>query len=210
MPFWVAVRTVRNHDRLAVESVCQAGFEIFATRVRERFGSRWRTTPLFAGYFFVRVVDRWRAIERTIVKVGATPAKCPDLEIAALLERSDPDGIIRLAARPSSPPRRIFTPGATVATADGRAGECGRFEPIGDRGTAAADGAARRDHEGYDWPMEIEERGAGPSAAVAELKAAAETDRSDGGSAVASSRWIRPLTCYGRRETTEVHGTRYG
>jgi hypothetical protein len=62
--------------------------------------------------------------------------------------------------------------------------------------------------------METEERGAapaGPSAAVAELTpAAAEADRSDRGSAVASSRWIRPLTCYGRRETTEVHGTRYG
>jgi hypothetical protein len=25
-----------------------------------RVGTRWRTTSLFANYFFVRVVDRWR------------------------------------------------------------------------------------------------------------------------------------------------------
>ena len=125
MAFWAAVRTVRNHDRLAAESVVSAGFEILTPKVRERVGSRWRTVPLFPGYFFVRVVDRWRVIERsmgvlTIVKVGVTPAKCPDAEIAALIERSDPDGVIRLAARPPLRPiRRAFTPGARVEIAGG-------------------------------------------------------------------------------------------
>jgi transcription antitermination factor NusG len=125
MPFWAAVRTVRNHDRLAVESVALAGFEVLAPRVREKVGAKWRTLPLFPGYFFVRVVDRWRALERSlgvlcVVKVGATPARCPDAEIAALLERSDADGVIRLRARPSSPPpRRVLAPGAAIAVTGG-------------------------------------------------------------------------------------------
>jgi transcription antitermination factor NusG len=125
MAFWVAVRTIRNHDRLAAESVFSAGFEVLTPKVRERIGSRWRTVPLFPGYFFVTIVDRWRTIERSlgvlcVVKVGATPARCPDAEIAGLLERSDADGVIRLSSRhPSSPPRRVLAPGAPVAIADG-------------------------------------------------------------------------------------------
>jgi transcription antitermination factor NusG len=56
----------------------------------------------------------------TVVKICADPARCPDAEIAALIERSDADGVIRLSSRhPSSPPRRVLTPGAPVAIADG-------------------------------------------------------------------------------------------
>ena len=74
--------------------------------------------PLFPGYLFVRVVDRWRRIDRTmgvigVVKTGETPARCPDNEIAALLARTDPDGIVRLSVPPfpsrsgaPSPPAR--------------------------------------------------------------------------------------------------------
>jgi hypothetical protein len=54
---------------------------------------------------------------------------------------------------------------------------------------------------------------AGPSAAVAELTAAAEPEpqpiepEPEPG---AQSRWIKPLSCYERRETTVVEGLRYG
>ena len=63
-------------------------------------------------------------LERTlgvfnVVKNGTTPSRCPDEEIAKLIERADPDGVIRLGARPSSPSRHEFTPGATVAIAAG-------------------------------------------------------------------------------------------
>jgi hypothetical protein len=50
----------------------------------------------------------------------------------------------------------------------------------------------------------------GPSAAVAELTtAAAEPERIEPTSG-ALSRWIKPLSCYERRETTVVEGLRYG
>jgi transcription antitermination factor NusG len=124
MAYWAVIRAVPNHDRLAAESVCQAGFETFTPKIRRRVGARWRTTPLFGCYFFVRVVDRWRAIERamgvhSVVRFGATPARCPDAEIAKLIARTDPDGVVRLSPRPLSPSRRILTPGAAVAIADG-------------------------------------------------------------------------------------------
>jgi transcriptional antiterminator RfaH len=124
MPYWVAVRSAPSHERLAWEGVGQAGFETFIPKIRIRIGAQWRTQPLFGCYFFVRVVDRWRVLERTmgvltVVKFGAAPARCPDEEIAALLERSDRDGIIRLAARPSSLSRRVLAPGAHVAIAGG-------------------------------------------------------------------------------------------
>jgi molybdopterin molybdotransferase len=36
---------------------------------------------LFAGYFFTRIVDQWRVLERTmgvlcVVRVGAVPSRC--------------------------------------------------------------------------------------------------------------------------------------
>jgi transcriptional antiterminator RfaH len=123
MPYWVAVRAAPNHERLAYEGVGQAGFETFTPKIRNRVGSQWRTQPLFGCYFFARVVDQWRALERTmgvlgVVKFGPTPARCPDAEIAALLERSDPDGVARLRARPLAA-ARLIAPGSTVAIADG-------------------------------------------------------------------------------------------
>jgi transcriptional antiterminator RfaH len=127
MPYWAVIRSVPNHERLAAEGVALAGFETFIPRVRVKNGARWRTTPLFGCYFFVRVVDRWRILERTIgvlhvIKFGGAPAKCPDAEIAALLERSDPDGIVRLPprlpSRPSSAPLGL-APGTAVAITDG-------------------------------------------------------------------------------------------
>jgi transcriptional antiterminator RfaH len=123
--FWAVVRAVPHHDRLAAECVAMAGFETFVPKIRVKVESRWRTTPLFAGYFFTRIVDQWRVLERTmgvlcVVKVGAVPSRCPDAEIAALLERSDPDEVIRLRARPvAAPPRRVLAPGAKVAIVDG-------------------------------------------------------------------------------------------
>lgn len=123
-PYWAVARTAPHHERLAVESVGLAGFETFVPRIRVKVGAQWRTTPLFGCYFFVRVVDRWRAIERTmgvlsVIKFGASPARCPDEVVAELLARSDRDGIIRLAPRPLSSFSRVLEKGAPVAIAGG-------------------------------------------------------------------------------------------
>jgi transcriptional antiterminator RfaH len=130
MPFWAVVRVQPHHDRLAAECVAMAGFETFVPKIRVKVESRWRTTPLFPGYFFTRVIDRWRALERTmgvltVVKFGAAPARVPDAEISSLIARADPDGIIRLPGRPPlarRPPATItrgFAAGQPVKIVDG-------------------------------------------------------------------------------------------
>jgi hypothetical protein len=64
--YWAVLRSAPGHDVLAYEGVCRAGFEIFTPKIRTRVRARWKTTPLFGCYFFVRVIDQWRALERTI------------------------------------------------------------------------------------------------------------------------------------------------
>jgi transcriptional antiterminator RfaH len=124
MPFWAVARTAPNRERLAYENVALRGYEIFVPRIRTRVGGQWKTASLFPCYLFVRVVDRWRAIERApgvlaLIKFGETPARCPDEEVGQLIGRADRDGVIRLGPRPPSLPRHDFPPGATVAIADG-------------------------------------------------------------------------------------------
>ncbi len=124
MPYWVAVRAAPHHDRLAAESVALAGFETFTPKIRMRIGAQWRTAPLFGCYFFARVVDQWRILERSmgvlsVVKFGTVPARCPDEEIAKLIERVGSDGVVRLPARPPQLVPRIIAPGAGVLIRDG-------------------------------------------------------------------------------------------
>jgi hypothetical protein len=114
--YWAVLRSAPGHDVLAYEGVVRAGFEILAPKIRTRTGMRWRTSPLFGCYFFVRVIDQWRVLERTVgvlsvVKAAGVPARCPDEEIATLIARSDPDGVIRLSSAPaSSAPRGLPSP----------------------------------------------------------------------------------------------------
>jgi transcriptional antiterminator RfaH len=123
--YWAVVKTVPGHDRLALASVTLAGFETFAPKTRVQVGAKWRTAPLFTTYFFARIEGAWRKIERSlgvanVVKFGAAPAKVPDAEIARLIERADPDGVVRLAPRP--PPgaiRPALTLGSKVMIPNG-------------------------------------------------------------------------------------------
>ena len=54
-----------------------------------------------------------------VVKFGSEPARCPDQEIAQLLARADPDGIIRLNRSPASSAAHVFEPGAAVMISAG-------------------------------------------------------------------------------------------
>jgi transcriptional antiterminator RfaH len=80
--------------------------------------------PLFRGYIFVRVIEQWRSLDRTLgvlglIKFGDAPAHCPNAEVEALLARADSGGVIRLPPRPPAAPTRTFAPGARVKISDG-------------------------------------------------------------------------------------------
>jgi len=96
------------------------GFEVFLPLVQTKRAS----APLFAGYFFCRIVDRWRAINSTfgvlcLVRVGDCPAKCPDHEIASLKALIDGHGYIKLPEAPPPPVRGQIAIGAKVRIASG-------------------------------------------------------------------------------------------
>ena len=124
-PFWAVARTAAQREGFAAERIGEAGFEVFAPKIPERVGSRWRVAPLFRGYIFARVVDgRWHPIARAfgvlkLVKFGDAPAHCPDAEIEALIARADPDGVIRLPPPTLPAPRRVFAAGEAVTVSDG-------------------------------------------------------------------------------------------
>jgi hypothetical protein len=46
MSYWIVVKAVPGHDRIAVAGVTIAGFETFAPKTRTQVGARWRTVGL--------------------------------------------------------------------------------------------------------------------------------------------------------------------
>jgi hypothetical protein len=98
MPYWSVVRSLPRREAFAAERLrMDGGFEVFLPLVQ----TKRAFTPLFSGYFFCRIVDRWRSINSTLgvlclVRVGDCPARCPDHEIASLKAMIDGHGYVRL------------------------------------------------------------------------------------------------------------------
>jgi transcriptional antiterminator RfaH len=120
--YWAVAKTLAHRERFAAERLEAAGFQTFLPRAK----LNGRAEPLFGGYVFVRIVDRWRAVERTVgvlalVRFGDRPARCADAEIADLQSRIDSQGLVRLPERPPTPkkPRRKIPIGTRVKIAAG-------------------------------------------------------------------------------------------
>jgi transcription antitermination factor NusG len=120
MPFWSVVRSLPKREVFAAERLrMDHGFEVFLPLVQTKRAA----APLFAGYFFCRIIDRWRAINSTfgvlcLVRVGDCPARCPDREIDAL-KSMVVGGFVRLPEAPPPPVRRQIAIGERVRIASG-------------------------------------------------------------------------------------------
>jgi transcriptional antiterminator RfaH len=130
MPFWGVVRSNPQREVYASERVQAAGYETFLPMVQTNRASQ----PLFASYFFVRIIEQWRSINSTfgvlcLVRVGDCPARCPDHEIEALKAMIDGHGYIKLPEAPAAPARRVIAVGAKVKITGGPlAGHRGLFQ----------------------------------------------------------------------------------
>jgi transcriptional antiterminator RfaH len=120
--FWGVVRSLPKREKFAAERLCMdGGFEVFLPLVETQRAS----APLFRGYFFCRIIDRWRSINTTLgvlclVRTGDCPARCPDHEIDALKAMIDGHGYIKLPEAPPPPPvRRQIAIGAKVKVTAG-------------------------------------------------------------------------------------------
>jgi transcription antitermination factor NusG len=120
MSFWGVCRSLPLKERFAASQLELRGYETFLPMVATKRASQ----PLFASYFFVRIIDRWLVINRTfgvlcLVRVGDSPARCPDHEIDNLKAMTDGHGFIHLPDKPSTSPRRVFEKGAAVKIVGG-------------------------------------------------------------------------------------------
>ena len=119
--FWGVVRSLPKREAFAAERLrMDGGFEVFLPLVQTKRAS----APLFSGYFFCLIVDRWRSINSTLgvlclVRVGDCPARCPDHEVDSLKALIDGQGFIKLPEAPPPPVRRKIAIGAKVRIASG-------------------------------------------------------------------------------------------
>ena len=119
--FWGVVRSLPKREAFAAERLrMDGGFEVFLPLVQTKRAS----APLFSGYFFCRIVDRWRSINSTLgvlclVRVGDCPARCPDTEIERLKAMIDGHGYIKLPEAPATPAWRKIAIGAKVKVTAG-------------------------------------------------------------------------------------------
>jgi transcriptional antiterminator RfaH len=119
-PYWAVVRSLPKREAFAAERLrVDHGFEVFLPLVQTKRASQ----PLFSGYFFCRIVDRWRSINSTfgvlcLVRTGDCPARCPDHEIETLRSLIV-GGFVQLPEAPLPPMRRKIAIGARVRIASG-------------------------------------------------------------------------------------------
>jgi len=106
----------------------RSGFESYVPRTKVRRDGVARIVPLFAGYIFVRIIDRWYSVRWSpgVVRVlmsGEGPAPLPD-RVVEELRRSEVRGLIRLPPSPS-----MLTPGERVRIMTGSfCGHIGLYE----------------------------------------------------------------------------------
>ena len=127
-PYWAAVRSLPQRERFATEQLGLRGYETFLPLV----ATKRAVAPLFASYFFCRIVERWHSINTcfgvlALVRVGECPCRIPDHEIAALKARADAAGIIRLPPPPPPASQRRFAKGEKVKII---AGQFSHFDAI--------------------------------------------------------------------------------
>src|SRR5215471_6989577 len=134
---WYVVQTQPHAETRAVAHLMRQGFETYLPRYlkRRRHARRVETVaaPLFPRYLFVAVdmaTQRWRSIQSTIgvtrlVCNGEEPAAVADEIVDGLRRREDPNGLVKLEARPR------FRHGDKIRILDGVFSEClGLFEGI--------------------------------------------------------------------------------
>jgi transcriptional antiterminator RfaH len=118
--FWSVVRSLPRREAFAAERLEVGGFEVFLPLVQTKRTS----APLFSSYFFCRIVEQWRTIDRTLgvlslVKFGDAPARCPNAEIASLKAMIDGHGYIKLPEARGAPVERKIAIGAKVKVTAG-------------------------------------------------------------------------------------------
>lgn len=114
MSYWAVVQAeprmlVRRKDcddeSVAEQLFARNGFESYLPQIKFRRARKIRIAPLFPGYIFVRVIDRWYPIAWTIgviriLMAGDHPAHMPENIMDEIRARESADGFVKLAPSP--------------------------------------------------------------------------------------------------------------
>lgn len=106
--FWAVAQTSINRERSTADRIAEIGFEVFVPKARMRINGDSRVVALFPGYLFVRIIDRWRVVNKTIgvlgmIMSGERPARCPENEIEKIKSQMC-NGLVQLP-KPVPKPR---------------------------------------------------------------------------------------------------------
>jgi len=105
---WYVVNTQARKERIASDNLRRQGYEVFlpvlSKTVRHARSIRLAFEAYFPGYLFVRfdiASQRWRPIESSmgvlrLIKAGTRPTPAPVGLVESLIERSGPEGLLRL------------------------------------------------------------------------------------------------------------------
>ena len=100
MAFWTAAQIKSDQVKRAVWHIERQQFEVYLPLCRTSRRST-RVVPLFVGYVFVRVIDRWHCLNGTygvirVVCSGGVPAVVREHEITRMRDQADKNGVIVL------------------------------------------------------------------------------------------------------------------
>lgn len=105
---WYVVNTQARRESVASDNLRRQGYEVFlpvlSKTVRHARSVRLALEAYFPGYLFVRLdmaSQRWRPIESSVgvlrlIKAGTRPTPAPVGLVESLIERSGPEGLLRL------------------------------------------------------------------------------------------------------------------
>jgi transcriptional antiterminator RfaH len=101
MPFWSVVQTESQREHIAAQFLQQDNFEIYLPKILTQHGARERVAPLFPGYLFVEIIERWWSVRWTagvvrLLMADDRPARVPTVLMDAIRKREGCDGLVRL------------------------------------------------------------------------------------------------------------------
>jgi transcriptional antiterminator RfaH len=100
MPYWSVAQCETHREPVAANFLMAAGFETYLPKIK----AQSRITPLFPGYLFVKIVDRWWSVNNTIAVIqllrsGDQPAQLRD-EIVSSIKNKERNGLVKLPQPP--------------------------------------------------------------------------------------------------------------
>jgi len=100
MPYWTVAQIESQREKTAADFLNQSGFTTYLPRLKRKRSDE-RGVPLFPGYLFVQIVERWYPVRWSVgvirlLMVGDHPAQLADSIVAAIQRREGRDGFVKI------------------------------------------------------------------------------------------------------------------